>query len=74
MPEMAPTMVVTDPEHLNCSGIVDLQDLTGFVLAGLDPLSYQGQFPSCFAARADMNHDAVADGRDVQLFVEAMLE
>ncbi|MBX3393770.1 MAG: hypothetical protein KF841_00235 [Phycisphaerae bacterium] len=50
------------------SGICDLEDVTPFVLALIDqPLTPD------HVARADMNCDGAADGRDVQLFVDALI-
>jgi hypothetical protein len=58
---------------LNCDCHLNLADVTAFVLALLDPTAYSSAYPSCDAARADLNSDGKIDGLDIALFVAALL-
>lgn len=53
---------------LNCSGVVDIDDLAPFVLALTDPASYPVEYPGCTIARGDMNSDGSIDGLDIAPF------
>ena len=57
----------------DCSGSSDMNDIVSFVQALTDPAGYATAFPSCTLLQADCNGDGLADGRDVQPFVEALL-
>lgn len=55
------------PGDLNCDLRVNLDDLPHFVAALLGT-----GFTGCDLNRADMNHDALIDGRDIRPFILAM--
>ena len=61
------------PGDLDCSNVVDTADIAPFVLALIDPAGYQAQFPGCDIHNADLNADGDEDGRDISLFVAALL-
>src|SRR5262249_49849636 len=52
----------------NCDGVMNNQDVAPFVLALIDPTGYATAFPNCNITSADMNHDGLVDGGDVQGF------
>jgi hypothetical protein len=58
---------------LTCDGALNVDDVAAFVLALTDPASYSAAYPGCMLNRADMNGDGAVDGRDIQLFVSALL-
>lgn len=58
---------------LNCDGVVNIADIAPFALGLVDPAGYAAAYPACFVDRADMNGDALIDGRDVQSFVDGLL-
>jgi hypothetical protein len=69
MPIPAPVM----PGDMNCDGVVNIADVSPFVLALTDPAGYASTYPSCDISLADMNADTMRDGRDIQSFVTASL-
>ena len=58
---------------MNCDGLVDLADIAPFVLALTNPSAYASAYPACQLSRADMNADTKQDGKDIQLFVKALV-
>lgn len=56
-----------------CDIALDINDMNGFVLALLDPIGYAAAFAGCPAANCDMDRDGGVDGRDIELFVAALL-
>lgn len=58
---------------LNCDWQVSAADSAPFVLALLDPVAYQAQYPGCSLASADMNCDGALNGLDVSPFVDCLL-
>jgi hypothetical protein len=70
------TIPVTTPlllGDMDCSGVVDPDDIAPFVLAQVDPSQYTTQYPECDINQGDMNEDMLINGDDVQLFVDALL-
>jgi len=57
------------PGDINCDGSLDLNDITVFVEALIDPVG----FTACDIDRADMNDDGLINGVDVQGFLIAVL-
>ena len=61
---------------VNCDGVVNEQDIDGFVLllfaAGTDYQEYYAQYPECDALLGDMNGDGGVNGQDIDGFVEAL--
>ncbi|MBN2563581.1 MAG: hypothetical protein JXQ75_21895 [Phycisphaerae bacterium] len=53
---------------MDCNGELDTNDISLFVEALLDP-----EYSGCDADRGDMNQDRSVNGRDIQLFCNAML-
>lgn len=66
-------VVVQNPGDVNCDGAVAMLDTGAFVLALLDPSGYAVQYAECDVFNADMNTDGNIDGRDIQLFVQKVL-
>lgn len=58
---------------LNCDGAIDVEDAGPLALALVDPAGYAAQFPGCNPARADIDGDGQANGNDVQVFVDGLL-
>lgn len=64
---------------LNCDSLVNTADIPHFVQALLDPTGYDADhdgdpYPACSRSLADLNEDAGADGLDIQLFVDLLLQ
>lgn len=59
---------------LNCDCNIDLDDVSLFALALVDPEAYVAPQPGCGLARADMNGDSVVDGNDLALFTNRILD
>ncbi|MCA9255741.1 MAG: hypothetical protein KDA33_08875 [Phycisphaerales bacterium] len=59
---------------LNCDGALTPEDVSAFALALVDPDAYDASYPSCGALRADLTHDGVADGADIQVFMTLLLQ
>ena len=58
---------------MDCSGMVNLNDIGPFATALLDPAAYVIQHPSCAISNADMNQDLKEDALDIQLFVDTLI-
>jgi len=56
---------------MNCSGSLTTADIQPMVLALTDPAQYGANF-NCLM-NGDMNSDGLVDGRDLQLFVDALV-
>lgn len=61
------------PGDLDCSGVVDLNDIGPFVLALLDPVGYSSAFPDCDINLADLSDDSNIDSNDIGPFVQCGL-
>jgi hypothetical protein len=63
------------PADMNCDGVVNGEDIQGFVLALLDPGTYATTAPGwdCTLINADVNVDGARDELDIIPFVEALL-
>ncbi len=61
------------PGDLNCDGLVDVADVTPFVLALTDPAGYSAAFPNCDINAADLNGDGDRDGADIGAFVALLV-
>ena len=59
---------------LNCDGTVDGSDISGFVLAMIDPTGYSSTYPNCRSNHADGDGDGALTQADVALFVQLLLE
>ncbi len=70
---IGPEPVTTVAGDLNCDGRLDLDDIPAFVLALLDEDGFAAQYPACDRLRADLNHDGIVDGADVQGLVQTWL-
>jgi hypothetical protein len=62
------------PGDMDCNGILDEEDIAGFVLAMLDPAGYSSTYPSCNMQNGDMSGDEFVNGKDVQSFTIALLQ
>jgi hypothetical protein len=56
-----------------CNGEFDLDDVSAFVQALMDPAAYQANYPACYIGSADRNQDGRIDGLDVQVFTSELL-
>ncbi|MDX2200866.1 MAG: hypothetical protein SF069_18060 [Phycisphaerae bacterium] len=54
---------------MNCDGFVTVGDISGFVLALIDPAGYPVVFPTCDINNADVNEDGVVSVGDIGAFV-----
>lgn len=73
------TITRTALGDLNCDGMLSLVDISHFVQALVDPAGYDtdhdgSPYPPCNRLLADINDDTDANGLDVQLFLDALLE
>ena len=59
---------------MNCDGLFDTNDIAPFILSLLDSQMYIEAFPGCNINLADINLDFSRDGRDIQGFVNLLLE
>ncbi|HPF37806.1 MAG TPA: metallophosphoesterase [Phycisphaerae bacterium] len=57
---------------MNCDGVVDLQDVSLFSRALVDPASYAFHELSCPIQRADVNRNGAIDGNDTPGFIELL--
>lgn len=55
---------------MNCDEVIDLEDVPHFAQALVDP---RFLFTGCNTHRADLNRDGKEDGRDIDLFVQALV-
>lgn len=58
---------------LDCDGDRDVADVPAFVLALLDEVAYESAYVGCDALRADLNGDALQNGKDISAFTNAIL-
>lgn len=61
------------PGDMDCSGVVDADDVAPFIQALLDPDGYDAAHPDCDKDLADINADAARDGDDIALFTQCLL-
>jgi len=71
---IAATLTVRSRGDADCDGVLDIADISLFVLALSDPTAYAAQNPECPIAVCDMNLDAAVNGGDVTGFAAALLE
>lgn len=58
---------------MNCDGVIDGQDVQGFVLALIDPAGYASTYPDCTFLNADVNLDGATDLQDLDGFVQLLI-
>lgn len=58
---------------MNCDNTLDLNDVSAFVLAQVDPTAYASAYPGCDPLRGDFADNDILDGRDISGFVSALL-
>lgn len=58
---------------LNCDGLVNSFDIDPFVVALLNPIQYDIDFPDCDRTLADCNDDGLVNTFDIDGFVEQIL-
>ncbi len=54
---------------LNCDGAIDFGDINPFVLALVDPLTYNATYPDCDVSLGDLNDDGQTGFGDINPFV-----
>lgn len=59
---------------MNCDGLVNGDDISGFVQAMIDPAAYAAVYPECDPSRGDLNGDQAIDMSDAGLFIAAMMD
>lgn len=71
---MQGTVIVVERPRgdVNCDGGIDNFDIDPFVVALVDPVGYDNQYPDCDASLADVNRDGRVDNFDVDPFVDAL--
>jgi hypothetical protein len=65
-----PLVVLGD---MDCSGVVNLADISAFVQALIDPAGYATAHPGCNPLNGDFTGNGVLDGRDIQGFVQKLI-
>lgn len=71
--DIQPGSVLTG--DLNCDGVIDFDDVDGFVLVLHDEQSYRESYPTCCGNVAgDINHDESVNFEDIDAFVECLYE
>lgn len=58
---------------MDCSGVVDIDDVAPFIQALLDPGAYDAAFPACDRDYADINGDMARDGGDIAAFTDCVM-
>jgi len=58
---------------MNCDGLFNAADVEPFALALTDPAAHQQQFPGCDPLHGDINQDLSLDGRDINPFVNCLI-
>ncbi|HUN81620.1 MAG TPA: dockerin type I repeat-containing protein [Phycisphaerae bacterium] len=73
-PPAAPVHVssATRPGDMNCDGAIDVNDVSAFSQALLDPAAYTAANPDCGYFFADMNGDGAVNGKDLAPFIAAL--
>ena len=72
-PTQGPSPAPVIAGDVNCDAEVNINDVPSFVLAMIDPAAYIASNSDCDIDRANMNGDGLIDGRDIGLFVDAVL-
>lgn len=58
---------------MNCDCAVDIADVPAFVQALLDPAGYAAMYPGCDIVNADAQPDGLANGDDMQGFIDLLI-
>jgi len=58
---------------MNCDNALNLNDVSPFMQALVDPAAYQIGHPTCAISRADINGDGAANGGDIRFFLNQLL-
>ncbi len=58
---------------MNCDGVVNFDDINGFVLAVVGQSEYEAQYPGCRWLNADCNNDSAVNFDDIELFIELLV-
>ncbi len=61
--------VAAQPGDMNCDGAVNVDDVSGFVLALVDPVGYAATYSWCDIERGDMNGDTFVNGADIPALI-----
>lgn len=69
-----PVQLLTRPEpDMNCDGAVDAFDIDPFIIALLEPSTYEQQYPDCNLMHADVNASGTVDAFDIDPFILCVL-
>jgi hypothetical protein len=58
---------------LNCDGLVNFDDIEGFVLALISQSAYEAAYPGCYWLNADANGDGIVDFNDIGAFTQCLI-
>lgn len=61
------------PGDMNCDGFVTVGDISGFVLALIDPPAYAVAFPACNRLNADVLRDCAVTVQDIGGFIDLIV-
>jgi len=58
---------------LNCDQVANTDDIMPFALALVDSAAYGISYPDCDVNLADLNNDGFADGADIQMMIDLLI-
>ncbi|MCZ6682473.1 MAG: PQQ-binding-like beta-propeller repeat protein [Planctomycetota bacterium] len=61
------------PADMNCDGNIDGLDVQAYLLAVLDPVQYEVDFPDCNVNNGDLNSDGHVDSGDNAAFAQCLV-
>ncbi|MCZ6817277.1 MAG: hypothetical protein O7F76_11380, partial [Planctomycetota bacterium] len=61
------------PADMNCDGNIDGLDVQAYLLAVLDPVQFEVDFPDCNVNNGDLNTDGHVDSGDNAAFAQCLV-
>jgi hypothetical protein len=68
-----PNVPILTRGDMNCDGLVNFDDIEGFVLSVIGQAQYLAQYPGCVYLNGDINGDGQVDFDDVAGFVDCVI-
>lgn len=76
-PQLRPMLIIeVEPVlagDVNCDNQLDIQDASALVMALVDPDAFEVNHPGCDIDHADVDHNGLADGRDISRLIELLM-